>query len=171
MLVTQYGRAALRPDWIEEGYGSVQQLRDSRGRLRWIWDDPKNRTGTKRPMLGFIGEQRESVDFHRAQYRVWWQGLADIVEPLNNRLERHLATGPKAARSPWNESAVPTVFAQERRLDDERAAHKIEIAAERKLNADLQQSRLDDTKALLEVVGSNRAAMQALLSAAQGRQA
>lgn len=59
----------------------------------------------------------------------------------------------------------------QKRLDDERAAHKLEIAAERKLNADLQQSRLDDTKALIEVVGSNRAAMQALLSAAQGRQA
>ena len=58
----------------------------------------------------------------------------------------------------------------EKKLDDERAAHKLEIAAERKLNADLQQSRLDDTKALVEVVNSNRAAMQAWLAAVQGKQ-
>lgn len=52
----------------------------------------------------------------------------------------------------------------QKRLDDKEAAHKLEIAAERKLNADLQQSRLDDTKALVEVVGSARSAMQAILA-------
>lgn len=109
-LLVQYGRAGLRPDWVEEGYGSVQQLRDSRGRLRWIWEDPKNRTGEKRPMMGFVGEQRESVDFHRAQYEVWWQGLADIVAPLNNVLATHRATGPDAPRRPWCESVRPVVF-------------------------------------------------------------
>lgn len=58
----------------------------------------------------------------------------------------------------------------QKRLDDKDDDHKLEIAAERKLNADLQQSRLDDTKALLEVVASNRSAMQALLAATQGKQ-
>ena len=53
-------------------------------------------------------------------------------------------------------------------LKDLRESHKVEIAAERKLNADLQQSRLDDTKALLEVASSNRSAMQAVLAAFQG---
>lgn len=110
MLVVQYGRTGLRPDWVEEGYGSVQQLRDSRGRLRWLWDDPKNRTGEKRPLMGFVGEQRDNVDFHRAQYRVWWQGLTDIVGPLNNRLERHRATGPDVSREPWLDSVRPVVF-------------------------------------------------------------
>jgi len=57
----------------------------------------------------------------------------------------------------------------QKRLDDERAAHKLEIAAERKLNADLQESRLDESKALMEVVASNRSAMQALFSATQGK--
>ena len=56
----------------------------------------------------------------------------------------------------------------QKRLDDKDATHKLEIAAERKLNADLQQSRLDDTKALLEVASSNRSAMQAVLAAFQG---
>lgn len=115
VLVTQYGRSGLRPDWVEEGYGSVQQLRDSRGRLRWVWDDPKNRAGSKRPLLGFVGEQRENVDFHRAQYRVWWQGLADIVIPLNGRLERHAATGPEVAREPWSESARPVIYGDDGR--------------------------------------------------------
>lgn len=58
---------------------------------------------------------------------------------------------------------------QQKKLDDERAAHKLEIAAERKLNADLQESRLDESKALMEVVASNRSAMQALFSATQGK--
>lgn len=57
----------------------------------------------------------------------------------------------------------------QKRLDEKDAAHKLEIAAERKLNSDLQQSRLDDTKALLEVVASNRSAMQALFAATQGQ--
>jgi hypothetical protein len=58
----------------------------------------------------------------------------------------------------------------QKRIDDRDATHKLEIAAERKLNADIQQYRLDDTKALVEVVGSNRSAMQALLAATQGKQ-
>ncbi len=53
----------------------------------------------------------------------------------------------------------------QKRLDDERAAHKVEIAAERKLNADLQQSRLEESKALVEVVVSSRSTMEALLAA------
>lgn len=112
-LVVQYGRAGLRPDWVEEGYGSIQQLKDGRGRLRWVWDDPKNRTGEKRPMLAFVGEQRESVDFHRAQYGVWWQALTDLVGPLNNALSGYRASGPEAAREPWSESQRPRVFEQD----------------------------------------------------------
>lgn len=55
----------------------------------------------------------------------------------------------------------------QKRLDDREAAHKVEIAAERKLNADLQESRLDESKALVEIVSSNRAVIQALLSTSQ----
>jgi hypothetical protein len=109
-LIVQYGRAGLRPDWVEEGYGSIQQLKDNRGRLRWDWADPVNRTGAKTPKLGFVGEQRESVDFHRAQYRVWWQALADLVGPLNNKMSAHRATGPDVPEEPWRESNRPRVF-------------------------------------------------------------
>ncbi len=109
-LIVQYGRAGLRPDWVEEGYGSVQQLKDNRGRLRWEWSDPVNRTGEKTPKRGFVGEQRENVDFHRAQYRVWWQALVDLVGPLNNVLQSFRATGPEVVREPWIESERPRVF-------------------------------------------------------------
>ena len=111
VLLVQYGRAALRPDWCEEGYGSYQQLRYGK-RLMWEWSDPINRTGEKRPKMGFVGEQRETVDFMRAQYAVWWQGLADIVGPLNNVMERHRATGPAVEKAPWlSDSRKPVVFA------------------------------------------------------------
>lgn len=52
-----------------------------------------------------------------------------------------------------------------------RAAHKVEIAEERKLNAELQESRLDESKVLLEAVSSNKSMFQALLSAIQGKAA
>ena len=52
-----------------------------------------------------------------------------------------------------------------------RAAHKVEIAEERKLNAELQESRLDESKVLLEAISSNKSALQAVLSAMQGKPA
>ena len=52
-------------------------------------------------------------------------------------------------------------------IKDLRVAHSLEIAAERKLNAELQESRLEESKALVEIVSSNRAAIQALLSVTQ----
>jgi hypothetical protein len=52
-----------------------------------------------------------------------------------------------------------------------RAAHKVEIAEERKLNAELQESRLEESKVLLEAVSSNKSSFQALLSAIQGKAA
>ncbi len=128
-LLVQYGRAALRPDWCEEGYGSYQQLRFGK-KLRWEWSDPINRTGKKRPMMGFVGEQRETVDFMRAQYSVWWQGLADIVGPLNNVMERHRATGPAAAKAPWiGDSRKPVVFGPDG-LPLAEIVHKPKVAAE-----------------------------------------
>lgn len=108
-MVMQYGRAGLRPDWCEEGYGSYQQLKDGRGRLLWEWSDPIHRRGKRTPRKAFVGEQRETVDFHRTQYLVWWQGIADIVAPLNQVLESYQATGPAAPQAPWS-LEKPTVF-------------------------------------------------------------
>lgn len=107
-LIVQYCRAGLRPDWCEDGYGSYQQLRSGHG-LLWNWSDQANRTGTRTPRMGFVGEQRETVDFMRAQYGLWWQGLADIVRPLNQKLERHEALPPAVAAKPWEHKA-PVVF-------------------------------------------------------------
>lgn len=129
VLLVQYGRAGLRPDWCEEGYGSYQQLRYG-NKLMWEWSDPVNRTGTKRPKMGFVGEQRETVDFMRAQYRVWWQGLADLIGPLNNLMERHRATGPAAEREPWrSDSPKPVVFGEDGRPVAP-VVHKPKVAAE-----------------------------------------
>lgn len=129
VLLVQYGRSALRPDWCEEGYGSYQQLRYGK-RLMWDWSDPVNRTGEKRPRMGFVGEQRETVDFLRAQYRVWWQGLADIVGPLNNVMQRRRATGPDAPKAPWlADSRKPVVFGPDGKPLAE-VVHKPKVAAE-----------------------------------------
>ena len=109
VLVTQYGRTGLRPDWCEEGKGRWEQLKDGRGRLRWKWANPESRSGAREPLVGFVGLDPELVDLHRAEYAVWWQGLADIVAPLNNQLQEHFAVGPEAPREPWS-LPKPTVF-------------------------------------------------------------
>ena len=127
-LLIQYGRAGLRPDWCEDGYGSYQQLRYGK-RLMWDWSDPVNRTGTKSPRMGWVGEQRETVDFQRKQYVVWWQGLADIVEPLNETMERHQAVAPAVHREPWL-AAKPVVFdADGGVIDIETAPPKVSVAS------------------------------------------
>ena len=103
-LVIQFGRAGLRPDWAEEGVGEMRQMIDAQGRLLWIWDNPGNRStkrGGRRPRMEFVGRRREDVEWERAQYLLWWQGLADIVGPLNMRLQGHYAVGPAAPREPW----------------------------------------------------------------------
>lgn len=131
-LLIQYGRAGLRPDWCEDGYGNYRQLTDGRGRPMWDWSDPKNRTGEKRPRMGFVGEQRETVDYHRAQYRVWWQGLADIVGPVNQGMERHEALPPAAREQPWLADAAskPVVFdADGGVIHSEPAAPKVSVAS------------------------------------------
>jgi hypothetical protein len=61
-------------------------------------------------MLGFVGEHRENVDFHRAQYRLWHQALTDIIAPLNNEMATHRATGPAAPAEPWIDSPIRKVF-------------------------------------------------------------
>jgi hypothetical protein len=100
-LVVQYGRAGLRPDWAEEGEGTWEQARDARGRLRWKWANPSARTGAKKPLMVFVGLAPEVVEYERSTYALWWQGLADLVAPLNLRMQGHAAIGPEAPRMPW----------------------------------------------------------------------
>lgn len=100
-LVLLNGRCGMRPDWCEEGPGAWVQQRDGRGRLRWDWDDPVNRTGERRPRLAFEGTRPELVGFHRAQYTLWREGLVAMVAPLNGVMASHRATEPATPELPW----------------------------------------------------------------------
>lgn len=51
---------------------------------------------------------------------------------------------------------------QERKIEDLRDAHKVEIAAERKLNAELQETRLSETKVVLDALTTTRQAVEVL---------
>lgn len=101
MLVIQYGRIGGRPDWCEEGVGHYQQMRNKRGQLMWDYINPKNRRGLREPRLEWVGLRQEKVDWYRAQYQLWWVALHDLVEPLNARMENHIATGPAVSVAPW----------------------------------------------------------------------
>jgi len=54
---------------------------------------------------------------------------------------------------------------QRNEIKELREAHKIEIAAERKLNADLQEHRLDDFKMLVDVSTSIKMGLEGVLTA------
>jgi hypothetical protein len=100
-LLIRYGRTALRPDWGAEGEGAWEQEVDARGRKRWDWQDVANQTGARRPHMVFVGTDPEVIAAERAEYALWWQGLADIVAPLNARMSEHQATGPAVSGTPW----------------------------------------------------------------------
>lgn len=100
-LVVQHGRVGGRPDWCEEGEGEWVQERDGRGRLKWDWADPVNRTGEKVPRMVFEGTSAGLVEFHRAQYTVWREALAALVPALNSELRTHRVIGPMAPARPW----------------------------------------------------------------------
>lgn len=57
------------------------------------------------------------------------------------------------------------VILQRNEIRDIREAHKIEIAAERKLNADLQEHRLTDFKMLVDVSTSIKMGLEGVLTA------
>lgn len=104
VLVIQYGRSGLRPEGADEVLGEPQQMLDKRGRPRWIYDNPSNKRGPKRPMLDMLAwsTKREAVAFDRAQWTLWREALVALIAPLNLRLETHYATGPEAPERPWD---------------------------------------------------------------------
>lgn len=103
VLVIQYGRAGLRPEGADEVLGEPEQMVDKRGRPRWVYDNPSNKRGQKRPMLDMLAwsTRKEAIEFDRAQWTLWREALIALIAPLNQRLETHYATGPEAPERPW----------------------------------------------------------------------
>jgi hypothetical protein len=104
-LVVRYGRIGDRPDWCEEGVGSLEQKRNNAGQLMWVWEKPGNRRSKREPLMEWKGWRPKQVEYFRATYRVWWHGLTAMVEVLNDRLDAHEATGPVASLEPWTDGA------------------------------------------------------------------
>jgi len=102
-LLIQYGRAGLRPDWGEEGYGAPAPLTDKRGRPRFAYEVPGNKRSAKTPLLDWLGYDAhcELIDYHRSAWTLWRDGLVELVGCVNPELERHRATGPAAPAAPW----------------------------------------------------------------------
>lgn len=102
-LVVRHGRIGGRPDWCEEGVGGYVQRKSANGKLAWIYEKPGDRRSKKHPVMEWQGWRPEQVEFWRATYSLWWQALADMVDPLNRELATHRVTGPAAPKKPWNE--------------------------------------------------------------------
>lgn len=102
-VVLRYGRAQSRPDWCEEGVGhKVPRL--SGGRQVYRYADPGNRRGPREPLFDWEGWRQSDVDAFRAEYRLWWYALKELVGMLDGKMVNHEVTGPKAPLEPWNEA-------------------------------------------------------------------
>lgn len=105
-LVVIHGRAGTRPDWCVEGVGCEVPVLTAKGKPRRIYRDPIKSMGDLGPMMEWIGHRQETVDFHRAQYAVWYQALSALVPFANKELEAYQAERPKASPYPWDWSGV-----------------------------------------------------------------
>ena len=101
-LVIIHGRTATRPEGAEEAIGEPVQQLDKRGRPRWRYLTT-NKRGPKEPLYDILAwsAQRDNVLFARKQWTLWRESLFALVEPLNARMARHVATGPAVIAEPW----------------------------------------------------------------------
>lgn len=105
MLVVKHGRTGTRPEWHEEGPGEWVQPLDRHGEPKKLWRDPAKQRG----FLGYAPKELDGthpniVEEARRAYCVWWLGLTDMVELLNQPLvglNEHIAHRPLAATPPW----------------------------------------------------------------------
>jgi hypothetical protein len=105
-MVRQYALLGGRPDaWLEPEH----KARASVWVKQWVeaqveYQGP-GRKGGYCPVI--ITWDKERVDWGRAQYAHWWQGLDDLAKALATRALGFSVTGPSAPREPWS---VPTLF-------------------------------------------------------------
>ena len=133
VLLVLHGRSGTRPEGAMDVLGEPEQLRNKRGQLMWIYDQPGNRRSPRRPLYDRLGHaaRREAIEFARAQWCLWHQGLCDLVDVVNNGMPglagmtQRQATGPAVAAAPWFDP-VPVVHG----LDPEVAAARAAVAAE-----------------------------------------
>lgn len=105
-LVLRQGRVGYglfaRPDWCAEGVGGLVQDRTPSGKLCWEYADKAKGRGPRTPRLIWVGQRPEIVEFCRAQYGLWWEGLRDLVGVVNLAMLEHEASGPAAHPTPWD---------------------------------------------------------------------
>lgn len=109
-LVVRFGRLGVgdfaRPDWCEEGVGKWEVVRTSTGKVKWDWEDPVKRRGERVPKQEFVGHSPQHIEFWRAQYSLWWTGLAELVPIVNLAMKGHEALPPVAKARPWETAGV-----------------------------------------------------------------
>jgi hypothetical protein len=129
-LLIRFGRTNARPDWCEEGVGHAEVKTNKRGQIEWHYERPGDRKSRKlEPKRIWVGETPERVEWYRARYDLWWLALQALVEPLNEVMTAHEATGPRVPRAPW----TVTVFDERGRaragmLGDDPSLRRAELA-------------------------------------------
>jgi hypothetical protein len=93
VLLIMHARGAARPEcypgWRPAAGRPAADLLDT------------DRRGRPRKSRRVGGPTADDVMFARAQYCVWRAGLACLAAELNDLLQDHAVTGPRAEESPW----------------------------------------------------------------------
>ena len=100
-LVIAHAMHDTRPDWFPEGAGK-RVPRIGAGRGGKAQAKIKMSDGTTMPIFDWDGPSPTLVNQARAEYLVWWEGLAALVVQLQKNLSRYIAQPPRAARTPWD---------------------------------------------------------------------
>lgn len=103
MLVWDYAKAGIAPDWIEGAPRFVPVI-NGYNRPKLIYD-------TRRHVIGCevrIVNGSKAKEIARVVYGRWWSAINDIVKYFNDRplvLMEYRITGPSIARLPWSHNA------------------------------------------------------------------
>jgi|TARA_Y100000034_G_scaffold23122_1_gene26712 hypothetical protein len=104
ILIQQYGRIGLRPDWLPGARTRFEPLINGKGKPKMVY---RNRHAIACRVV--LKDYPEVIRFARGQYGRWLSGLAWVAGQLRRRpelLETHSVIGPAAPRQPWSSSTA-----------------------------------------------------------------
>lgn len=101
-LLILHARANTRPDWIPAGVGKLVPVLDRNGKPRRMYRNPEKSRGDLGPMMEWQGNSVDMVEYHRAMWSAWHEGMCVLVDAVNADMTSFIATPPKAQAAPWD---------------------------------------------------------------------
>lgn len=114
-LVATHGRAGTTPDWGQMGGGRFELVRNGKGKAKRMYRDQRRSRGLTGFEWQFVGDSPDLLDHKMITYIVWHTALCELKDVVNTRMKGHVATGPRASATPWDDPA-PIVLHSDRNM-------------------------------------------------------